>query len=296
MKHALPLLLLSALPARGLALTTPVTGAAARPAALTLVSPYPCGVTYKVTGGYGGSLHVNINDPTHSNDYYALDMQRDETGSGHAKPVAAVAAGTVKYAGWASGGWSTYGQIVILELAFSDGHAYQVIYAHLDQVLVSVGQQVKARDVVGHQGRSGNNSLTYWSATHLHMAMYRDAKLGSGGPYGGVAMVPEPLDGVEDIVVGTTATASCAPPSPDGGPTSDSGPGTDGATPHDAGGEDQHSDGTAGLDSGGLPPVAGDGVIPSHGGDDGCGCRAGRGEGYPPLALLLLLALLRRRR
>ena len=292
-------LLLLAAPGPALALTTPVTGAAPRPAGLTLVSPYPCGVTYRITGGYGANLHLNINDPTHSNDYYALDMQRDESGGGHAKPLAAVAAGTVTYAGWASGGWSTYGQIVILELAFNDGHAYQVLYAHLDQVLVSVGQQVKPRDVVGHQGRSGNNSLSYWSATHLHMAMYRDAKLGSGGPYGGVAMVPEPLDGIEDIVVGTTATASCAPPpTPDAGPTPDSGPGPDGAAPNDAARDlpPSTADGTVELDSGTLPPVAGDGLIPSQRGDDGCSCRAGAGGGAPPLALLLLLVPLRRRR
>jgi len=271
-------------PAGAGALTTPQPGATARPAGLTLAAPFPCQTTYKVVCGYGCSgLHKNINEPLKANDYHALDLIRDEAGSGFDKPVTALASGTVKYAGWASGGWSTYGQIVIIALDFTDGQSYQVLYAHLNKVSVSNGQHVKARDAVGTLGASGNNSLTYWSAKHLHLAFYRAALVGTGGPYGGVAAVPEPMDGVQDFVTNQTAKVSCAPP-PDAGPPKPDAKVADGA-PADQPGE--------------LPPVVSDhGVAPQRPDDGGCSCAlAARRDAAPSdravlLVLLLLLSAL----
>jgi MYXO-CTERM domain-containing protein len=291
-KYLLPTLLGVLLAGPAFALTPPATGAAAKPPGLTLAAPLPCNVAYRIVGGYGDAMHKNINEALKANDYHALDFVRDEVENGHDKPVTAAAAGTVKYAGWASGGWSTYGQIVIIELDFNDGHSYQLNYAHLEKVLVSVGQHVNARDIIGHLGRSGENSLTYWAASHLHFVFYRDASIGSGGPYGGVAAVPEPLDGVEDFVTGTTATVTCAPPPPDGGPPPDGSLPPDGAIAD--GGADLPPAGEQippVLDLGGLPPIAPD---PTPADEGGCGCAVGavgRGRGVGLLVLVLLLAL-----
>jgi MYXO-CTERM domain-containing protein len=283
---------------QGLALTSPQPGAAAKPSGLTLVAPFPCQTAYKVVAGYGGIYHKNVNEALKANDYHALDLVRDEAGGGHDKLLTALAAGTVTYAGWASGGWSTYGQIVILDLGATGGQTYQALYAHLHKVSVAKGQKVKPRDVLGTLGRSGNSSLTYWSTSHLHLAFYRGAKVGSGGPYGGVAAVPEPMDGVEDFVTGTKAKAGpCAPPPADAGP-----PKPDGSMTSDHGLADH---GLAGPDSGGahgdggLPPPAGDlgggGTPPS---DGGCSCAAASGsDSVSTLGMLALaLALLWRRR
>ncbi len=102
-----------------------------------------------------------------------------------------VAAGNVIYAGWSTGGWSPYGQIVVLEHDFGDGKVYQSLYAHLQSVSVKLGQKVAVGAEVGTLGGSANGKLNAL-AYHLHFALYRGAKL-EGGPYGGVAVVPEPL-------------------------------------------------------------------------------------------------------
>jgi len=284
----LALVLWLCLPARAPALTTPATGAAACPAGVTLAAPFPCGVSYRVIGGYGGGMHVNINEPLKSNDYHALDLVRDEAGSGHDKPVTAAAAGTVKYAGWAGGGWKTYGQIVLLELDFNDGHSYQLLYAHLEQVLVSTGQHVGQRDVVGHLGRSGDNSLTYWSEAHLHFAFYRDATLNAQpyGPYGGVATVPEPMDTVQDFVTGTKATVICS--APDAGPA-DGAPSPDGRPLGDAGAVETMTDGPS------LPPLATDQPM-ADSPEEGCSCAVGRRARPGLLPWLLVIAGIAARR
>jgi MYXO-CTERM domain-containing protein len=279
-------------PLQAHALTTPASGAAARPAGLTLASPFPCNVTYKVIAGYGGAYHKNINEPLKANDYHALDLVRDEAGNGFDKPVTALAAGTVIYAGWAKDGWSTYGQIVVIELDFKDASTWQLNYAHLNQVSVTKGQHVKARDTIGTLGASGNNSLSYWSTKHVHLVLYRGAKIGSGGPYGGVAAVPEPMDGAQDFVNGKKVTVSCSPANPDGGVPDGT---ADGASAKDLG---PGPDVVAGDGFGGdLPSVLADQGQPPAPPDDGCSCAlreppAGRPPTSRALLLVLVMALL----
>jgi len=64
------------------------------------------------------------------------------------EPVAAVAAGTVRYAGWFSG----YGRMVILD----HGGGWFTVSGHLESFSVSVGDAVRAGDVIGSAGETGS--------------------------------------------------------------------------------------------------------------------------------------------
>lgn len=202
----------------GEALTSPLSGAVALPRSAVLRAPFPCGVSYRISCAYGCGLHRGTTSTSSSNDYYALDLVRTGSGGGFDKPLVAIAAGTVRYAAWATGGWSPYGRIVLIEHDFGDGQRYMSLYAHLNHISVHAGQKVAAGATIGKLGRSGNVT-----GAHVHFALYRDAKIG-GGPYGGRATVPEPMGGAQDFRVGQTHTARCpapkkdaAPPKPDAG-------------------------------------------------------------------------------
>lgn len=279
-------------------ITTPVGGAVAAPSTVSLRAPFPCSVSFKVTCAYYSGcskFHVGTAQSSSANDAYALDLVRAETGGGFGKPVSAVAAGNVIYAGWSTGGWSPYGQIVVLEHDFGDGKVYQSLYAHLQSVSVKLGQKVAVGAEVGTLGGSANGKLNAL-AYHLHFALYRGAKL-EGGPYGGVAVVPEPLSGLVDIVTGKKGAVSCpsVPPPPGPPPASpDRGP----APPRDV------------ERDGGLPPEPEPEPYPDAANElstrtprasarptEGCQLGAGRpGLSHWPALLLLLLALLRSRR
>jgi MYXO-CTERM domain-containing protein len=63
----------------------------------------------------------------------------------------------------------------------------------------------------------GALSCSSFSAPHLHFALHRDSSVGgsgTGGSCGGNAVVPEPMDGVEDLKQGViiTSTSSGQPP------------------------------------------------------------------------------------
>lgn len=69
-------------------------------------------------------------------------------------PVYATADGRVKFAGWERG----FGKVVTIDHIW-----YVTRYAHLDEILVRVGQKVKRGDVIGKCGRTGRTT-----GTHLH--------------------------------------------------------------------------------------------------------------------------------
>jgi hypothetical protein len=191
-----------------LALTTPDPGAVALPEGVDLTLPFPAGTDVVVTCAYGPSCstyHVGTDRTGASNSYYALDIIRDESGNGGGKPIVAVLDGTVVYADWASGGWSTFGRMVLIEHDVGDGHTYMSHYSHLASIDVSVGDTVSANDDVGTMGGSGSYVDGYFG-THLHFALYRDASF-AGGPYGGNAVVPELIDGYGDLAHGDLLTA-----------------------------------------------------------------------------------------
>jgi titin len=157
---------------------TPAAGGAVNvPSGFAIVPPWATG-THTITQAYGMNYHANTSSPTNTNDYYALDFNfaLDEG-------VYPVAGGTVIFAGPASGGWATYGNLVYID----HGNGFKSIYAHLNTLAVSVGQSVGTGTRLGGAGNSGG-----WTDVHLHFALYFQS-LAQPQPYGGYAAVPEPF-------------------------------------------------------------------------------------------------------
>lgn len=187
--------------------------AAAKPSDFTIKLPWDDATSHTIINAYGTGLHQGVCRPGSANDYHALDFDLS-TGQN----VRAVAGGRVVYAGWATGGWSSYGQIVIID----HQNGYQSMYAHLSVVSVSDNQWVQQKEKVGEAGGTGG-----WSP-HLHLALYHDAHVSDpGGPYGGCSTVPERFHGAqeyEDLVTGMVLTSEGGGDStpPDGDITSPS--------------------------------------------------------------------------
>lgn len=171
-----PLLFAGVAPAVGR--TAPVSGALTKSSAFLLTPPWANNVSHTVVSDYGTLKHKRTNDPLHPNDYYALDFEMKA-----GEKVYAAAAGTVAFAGPATGNWSTYG--IVVYVVHPNG--YRTLYAHLSKALVSAGRAVTTSTVIGLAGRTGG-----WPTVHLHFALYRGSKF-TGGPYGGQAVVPEPF-------------------------------------------------------------------------------------------------------
>ncbi len=205
-----------------LALTPPLPGAVAFPAGAVLKLPFPAGTKVLVLSGYGpsmgSSLHADTNAPAKANDHYALDLQYDEApNGGKGLPLVAALPGKVVKAGWATEGWANYGLRVILQHDLGDGHVYHSLYAHMNAIdaAVTVGATVGQGQVLGELGQSCQGALSCgsFSSPHLHWALHRDSTIGgsgTGGSYGGNAVVPEPMDGHEDLLQGMVLTSSNA--------------------------------------------------------------------------------------
>lgn len=199
-----------AAPSGAHALTPPLPGAVASP--VPVPAPFPAGSRVYVLSGYsptgGSSLHADTDACCKANDYYALDLNYDDQpNAGLGLPIVASFEGEVVRAGWATEGWANYGQRVILRHDLGDGHVYHTLYAHMNAIYVSEGQMVTAGEEIGELGQSCQGALSCGSfgTPHLHWAMHRDNSVGgsgTGGSYGGNAVVPEPMSGYEDLVQG----------------------------------------------------------------------------------------------
>jgi len=133
---------------------------------------------------YGQGDHTGCNSSTNSNDYYAVDYSLK---SGDA--VYPTTGGVVAYAGPATGGWCSLGNIVYV--TFTQG--LSAVYAHLSQIYVSQGNAVSSSTAIGAAGDTDNCGST---SVHLHTAVYHNANFqysGSVGPYGGESVRPEPI-------------------------------------------------------------------------------------------------------
>jgi len=192
--------------------TAPVAGAFAKPAGFVIVPPWAAGVSHSILQTYGTGLHVNTNSTSRSNDYYALDL-----GLAANEAVYPIAPGTVIYAGAATGGWSGYGNIVVLNHVVG-GVNFQSLYAHLTSVAVASGS-VSTSTLIGRAGNTGTMQV------HLHLAIYRAANFQNAaagkGPYGGNAVVPEAFSSCtrnggscENLAVGNVLVKTSAPPPP----------------------------------------------------------------------------------
>lgn len=146
-------------------------------------TPWPQGWSQAGPSYYGEGLHQYCNRTNGLNDYHALDFLLKEW-----DVIYPPASGTVLYAGWAGGGWSGLGRVVIVDL----GNGYWGMAAHLRSINVSVGQAVGINTVIDYAGRSGNYQDNYWPSNHLHQGLYLNASLNRtyGGIYGGQSVEP----------------------------------------------------------------------------------------------------------
>ncbi|MBK8264679.1 MAG: peptidoglycan DD-metalloendopeptidase family protein [Nannocystis sp.] len=188
-------------------------GAVQKPGAFAFSLPFKAGEKVRVLSGYGpnagSSLHCRASDSQCANDWHALDLVLpDHPNFGKGQPVLAAAAGTVLDAGWGTSGWAAYGQRVYIQHDYNgDGHKYISMYAHLDSVSVSKGQKIAKGQALGTLGQSCNQaqSCGNFATPHLHFALHRDSGFGgsgSGGSYGGRAVLPEPIDGYSGLLKG----------------------------------------------------------------------------------------------
>jgi len=209
--------------------TSPVSGAVSLPTTANLNLPFAQGHRVQVISGYspyaGSSLHDGTDRTGSTNDYYALDLNLpDEPNDGYGAPVLAPMTGTVVAAGWATAGWENYGQRVVLSHNLGDGHVYQTMYAHLASIGAGItpGASVNRGEPLGTLGSSclGALSCASFSTPHVHFAVHQDASFGgsgTGGSYGGHAVVPEWLDGYGeigrwDVLTSTNTPQSCGAP------------------------------------------------------------------------------------
>ncbi|RLC62621.1 MAG: hypothetical protein DRI80_05935, partial [Chloroflexota bacterium] len=158
--------------------------ASTKPTDFIIKLPWDDSTTHTIIQGYGSGLHQGVCRTSAANDHHALDFDLTTGNS-----VRAVADGQVVYAGWATGGWSSYGQIVIID----HQNGYQSLYAHLNSLSVSDNQWVQQKQKIGEAGGTGG-----WTP-HLHFSLYHNASImDPGGPYGGCATVPEYFRGIQD--------------------------------------------------------------------------------------------------
>lgn len=189
-------------------ITPPESGAVAKPAGFQISLPFEDGERVKIIAGYGphagSSLHTGTNGTSSANDYHALDFTLpDHPNHGKGQPVLAIADAEVVKAGWGTVGWAAYGQRVILRHTYN-GATYHSLYAHLDSIAVAVGDIIEQGTQIGTLGGScnGASSCNNFSTPHLHFALHEDSNVGgsgTGGSYGGYAVVPEVMDGQGDF-------------------------------------------------------------------------------------------------
>ena len=92
----------------------------------------------------------------------AVESIRDHTHKGidiaatRGTPILATASGKVSFAGWSSG----YGYLVKID----HGNGVETWYAHTSKMYVTKGQEVKAGDIIGAVGSTGNST-----GPHLHL-------------------------------------------------------------------------------------------------------------------------------
>lgn len=132
---------------------------------------------------WGEGFHVSCGDPGYHNQHFANDWPLQFGAN-----VYSHFSGTVRYAGWAKGGHSTLGRIVIVKSG-----AWSSLSAHLNGwgPGIQAGASVNAfSTVIGYAGNSDGGAGYNW-APHLHSRVTKNESYTAAGmPYGGVAVKP----------------------------------------------------------------------------------------------------------
>jgi len=119
----------------------------------SLVAPVSGGITSGF--GYRDAFMTDSGEMS-SSDHPGLDI-----GAPYGSAVGAAGTGTVTQAGWNGG----YGNSVTID----HGNGLETFYAHLSEILVSVGDLVSQLQTIGLVGSTGNST-----GPHLHFGVYKD--------------------------------------------------------------------------------------------------------------------------
>ncbi|PKM75018.1 MAG: phage tail tape measure protein [Firmicutes bacterium HGW-Firmicutes-17] len=120
------------------------------------------GATFSgLTAPVGGGVTSDFGWRTHPITGDQRFHEGIDIGAGYGTPVGAAGAGEVTKAGWYGG----YGNTVILD----HGNGLSTLYAHLSEIMVSVGQLVSQLQTIGLVGSTGNST-----GPHLHFGVYQD--------------------------------------------------------------------------------------------------------------------------
>lgn len=157
--------------------------------------PFENGVKMALTRGYIGATHVG-------KDKFAVDFALGGCVSWN-KPILAVTSGIIIKSdiGHINGEKNSYGNQIMIE--HNDGLVTR--YAHLNQVLVSVGDFVEQGQQIGTMGNTGScegSACKEYPGTHLHFAMYQKDASGDLQPY-----KPEPMSGYTNFTAGEWYTS-----------------------------------------------------------------------------------------
>lgn len=132
------------------------------------------GLTAPVSGGVTSNFGNRDSFMTDSGEMSSSYHEGIDIGAAYGAAVGAAGAGTVSMAGWNGG----YGNSVMID----HGNGLQTLYAHLSEIMVSVGQLVSQLQTIGLVGSTGNST-----GPHLHFGIYQD----------GVAIDPSSLFGFD---------------------------------------------------------------------------------------------------
>jgi LysM repeat protein len=133
------------------------------PATAKHLGPGACTASYD---GISGSLifiwptterYLSGFDYSPETNHYAIDIG-GQTGN----PIFASDHGVVVYAGWNDYG---YGNMIVID----HGSGWQTLYAHLDSINVTCGQEVIQGEIIGLMGSTGKST-----GPHLHFEMRSD--------------------------------------------------------------------------------------------------------------------------
>jgi len=114
--------------------------------------------------------------PFGHNDHLGADLNGVGGGATDlGDPVYAIANGRVVLAEDLGGGW---GKVVILRHALADQSEITSLYAHLDELSVSLGDAVDRGDALGTVGDADGVYIP-----HLHFEIRTDTSIGAGGGY-----------------------------------------------------------------------------------------------------------------
>ncbi len=125
---------------------------------------------YRITSPFGYRIHpITKLRAFHT----GIDLVKS-----HRAPIHAFVGGLVLHArmGATGSGFGGYGNVV----AIQDSKGSLHVYAHLDSCAVRIGQNVKAGQVIGYQGNTGNST-----GSHLHYEVRKKSE--PKAPYGWIA-------------------------------------------------------------------------------------------------------------